>query len=254
LSHNNFGEESGRLLGPAIAENASLKHLILSWNNIRRRGAIAIAKGIEANISIKKLELGWNGFSEDGAKALSKTIKDNEVLEYLDISNNRISTEGAVLITKGLMVNQTLKVLIMKLNPMESAGCFSIIKGLQKNTSTKIELLDFSDIVVDKFFREEYKTFQDTFPHIKVKTGSDELKLKPKIRLHPIVKLKNYIEKNNLKLIDFFNKFDKDGSMIITKQEFRVGLDEIKINLTESELDVLIKALDENDDGEINYR
>jgi Ran GTPase-activating protein (RanGAP) involved in mRNA processing and transport len=47
LSHNNFGEASGKLLGPAIAENTSLKHLILSWNNLRKKGAIAIAKGLQ---------------------------------------------------------------------------------------------------------------------------------------------------------------------------------------------------------------
>jgi Ran GTPase-activating protein (RanGAP) involved in mRNA processing and transport len=46
LSHNNFGEESGKLLGPAIAENASIRELNLGWNNIRRKGALAIAKGL----------------------------------------------------------------------------------------------------------------------------------------------------------------------------------------------------------------
>lgn len=46
MSHNNFGEESGKILGPAIAENISIKNLNLSWNNIRRKGAVAIAKGL----------------------------------------------------------------------------------------------------------------------------------------------------------------------------------------------------------------
>ena len=50
LSHNNFGEAAGKLLGPAISENTCLKHLILSWNNLRRKGAIAIAKGLQVNI------------------------------------------------------------------------------------------------------------------------------------------------------------------------------------------------------------
>jgi Ran GTPase-activating protein (RanGAP) involved in mRNA processing and transport len=47
LSHNNLGEASGKLLGPAISENTSIKHLDLSWNNFRRKGAIAIAKGLQ---------------------------------------------------------------------------------------------------------------------------------------------------------------------------------------------------------------
>jgi hypothetical protein len=62
------------------------------------------------------------------------------------------------------------------------------------------------------------------FPHIEVKTGCDGIKLKPKVKIHPIVKLRNYLEKHHLKLIDFFSKFDKDGSLTVTKEEFRSGL------------------------------
>jgi hypothetical protein len=66
--------------------------------------------------------------------------------------------------------------------------------------------------------------FQGVFPKIEVKTGNDGIKLKPKIAIHPIVKLRNYIEKHHLKLIDFFNKFDKDGSMSVTRDEFQEGI------------------------------
>lgn len=254
LSHNNFGEESGRLLGPAIAENASIKDLNLSWNTIRRKGALAIAKGLGANSTLKKFDISWNGFSQEGAKAFLKTLKENETLEDLDLSNNRIATEGVVFIAKGLMTNQSLIIIRLGMNPFESAGCFSIIKALQKNPTSKLEIIDFSGIIVDKYFREEFKNFKTTFPKIEVKTGCDGIKLKPKITIHPIVKLRNYIEKHHLKLIDFFSKFDKDGSMSVTRQEFQDGVKEIGINLTEDELDKLMNDLDSDGDGEINYR
>ena len=48
---------------------------------------------------------------------------------------------------------------------------------------------------------------------------------KPKAKVHPMVKLMNYIEKNNLKLIDFFSQLDKDGSMCISYEEFEQGLE-----------------------------
>ena len=35
------------VLGPAIAENSSIKELDLSWNSLRRRGATAIAQGVK---------------------------------------------------------------------------------------------------------------------------------------------------------------------------------------------------------------
>lgn len=39
-----------------------------------------------------------------------------------------------------------------------------------------------------------------------------------------MVKLQNYIDKHNLKLIDFFQKFDKDGSMSVSHEEFADGI------------------------------
>ena len=47
LSHNLFGETAGLILGPALSDNSSLKELDLSWNSIRRKGAIALAQGLK---------------------------------------------------------------------------------------------------------------------------------------------------------------------------------------------------------------
>ena len=58
LSHNNFGQISGEVLGPAIAENTCIKELDLSWNCFRRKGAVAIAQGIK--VSLKRATLTGN--------------------------------------------------------------------------------------------------------------------------------------------------------------------------------------------------
>jgi len=253
LSHNSFGEISGKLFGPAISENTSIKTLILSWNNFRNKGAVALAKGLQTNIYMKKFDISWNGIAQDGCKTFWKTLKENEYLEELDISNNRIAAEGAVFISKGLMTNQALKVLKMAKNPMESAGCFAIIKGLQKNQSSKIEEIDFSEILVDKFFIEELDAFRTMYPDVAIKTGCDNLKLKPKNKLHPIIKLKNFMDKHKIKLIDFFNRFDKDGSLSVSHEEFIMGIDELGIKFDEADIKLLIAELDEDGDGEINY-
>ena len=47
LSRNRFGERAGLELGPAISENSSIKYLDLSWNSIRKKGAVAVAQGIK---------------------------------------------------------------------------------------------------------------------------------------------------------------------------------------------------------------
>lgn len=62
-------------------------------------------------------------------------------------------------------------------------------------------------------------------PDIKIHHGGLEPPKKPKPRVHPMTKLQNYITKNNLKLIDFFQKFDTDGSMSVSHAEFREGLE-----------------------------
>ena len=84
LSHNDFGVEGGQKLGPAIGlfvalfilsiehfsslrildkirlnimisisgANDIMESLDLSWNKLRRKGAIAVAKGVKASISL----------------------------------------------------------------------------------------------------------------------------------------------------------------------------------------------------------
>ena len=47
LSHNNLCEAAGMQLGPAISDNASIKELDLSWNHLRRKGAMAVAAGVK---------------------------------------------------------------------------------------------------------------------------------------------------------------------------------------------------------------
>ncbi|KAF6030144.1 LRRC74B [Bugula neritina] len=68
-----------------------------------------------------------------------------------------------------------------------------------------------------------------------------------------MVKLQNYITKHNIKLIDFFKKFDVDGNMSLGNNEFRQALEDLGIKLSEDELETLIGELDKDGDGEINY-
>ncbi|XP_021370386.1 leucine-rich repeat-containing protein 74B-like isoform X4 [Mizuhopecten yessoensis] len=253
LSRNVFGELGGMLLGPAIAENSSLKELDLSWNSLRRKGAIAVAQGIKHNIYMKKISLSWNGFGLDGSVAICDALKNNQTLEEIDLTNNRITAEGAVIIGKGLSVNETLVSIKMGKNPMQSAGCYGICAAILRNPNSIMKELDFSDILVNNDFNDIYKQVQEQCPELKLKHGGMEPPKKPKKPVHPMVKLANYIQKNNLRLVDFFNKFDKDGSMSVTYEEFQQGIEETGIKLSSDEVSQLLLELDSDGDGEINY-
>jgi predicted nucleic acid-binding Zn finger protein len=195
---------------------------------------------------MSSINLSWNGIGNDGAKALGDALKLNAALEVLDITNNRIMTEGSVYLGKGLAVNESLKTLKVTLfyydfheyvinteymnmqmgrNPMQSAGCYAVCAALLRNPNTAVNSIDFSDIMVNSDFLDILKKVQEQTPSLKVRTGGDVAPLRPKAKLHPMMKLKNYIEKNNMRLVDFFNTLDKDRSMGVTRQEFAQGLE-----------------------------
>ncbi|XP_067935060.1 leucine-rich repeat-containing protein 74B-like [Watersipora subatra] len=253
LSHNKFAEMSGVVLGPAIGENSSIQDLDLSWNSLRRKGAVAIAQGLKTNIMIKRLDLSWNGFGVDGSRELGKALMENTTLEELNVTNNRLTTEAAVLLGKGVAVSESLRVLKMGRNPMQSAGCWAVCSAILKNPHVLMKELVFDDVLVNKDFNEIHQELKNLIPDIHVYHGGLEPPKKPKAKLHPMVKVQNYITKHNLKLIDFFRRFDQDGSMSVSHSEFKEGLEDLGIHLQPEELDTLIGELDKDGDGEINY-
>lgn len=253
LSGNKLGPAAGVILGPALAENSSLRHLDLSWNGISHRGAVAIANGIKLNVLMSSINLAFNGFGMDGAKALGDALKVNSALTVLDIPNNRITTEGAVLLGKGLTVNDSLKVLRMGKNPMCSSGCYAIVTAILKNDSSIIEDIDFSDVAVNYDFLQLLMELKEQMPGIRVNYHGETSQKKQKQVIHPMTKLKNFIERKNIRLLDFFNMLDTDHSMSISRKEFSDGIEKSGINLSESEVVILLDFLDKDGDGEIDY-
>ena len=49
--------------------------------------------------------------------------------------------------------------------------------------------------------------------------------LRPKRQVHPMAKLIAYITSHKVQLTDFFQRFDKDGNMNISRDEFKQGLE-----------------------------
>ena len=82
----------------------------------------------------------------------------------------------------------------------------------------------FQDVLVDKDFDTIFEQVRAQLPGVRMRHGGTEPPLKPKVRAHPMLRLMTYIDKNKLRLVDFFNKFDKDGSMSVTHEEFKQGL------------------------------
>ncbi|XP_069614731.1 leucine-rich repeat-containing protein 74B isoform X1 [Ranitomeya imitator] len=253
LSHNMFGDRSGEILGAAIAENTGMLELNLSWNHFRKKGAVAIAKGLGANIFLRVLDLSYNGFGNEGAAALGDALKVNNVLEEVNISNNRVALQGAVRFALSLKENKTLRVLKMARNPIQSDGCFAILKSIQANSESSIESLDFSDIVVNKQFDDLYSVVKTNMPNLSIKLGgnSDMFK-RTTVKADPMIKMKEYMKKNNLQATELFGKVDAEKSSLVTYEDFERNLMNTGIALTKEEIQQLINFLDKDKSGMID--
>lgn len=54
-------------------------------------------------------------------------------------------------------------------------------------------------------------------------------------------------------LLKTFKLYDKNGDGVITKSELKEAITKLKGKVSESELDEMIKEMDENGDGKIDY-
>ncbi|XP_046276996.1 leucine-rich repeat-containing protein 74B isoform X3 [Marmota monax] len=171
----------GETLGPALAENTGLTELNISWNHLRGPGAIVFARGLEANIFLKVLDISFNGFGDSGASAVGEALKANNVLEELNMSNNRISAMGARHLGLGLRVNQTLRILVVSRNPMQTEGCSHLLKSVWDNPASALELLDFSDMQVNREFDDLASSVKVILPGLCIKTGAPRVNYKKEL-------------------------------------------------------------------------
>uniref|UniRef100_A0A8B9RX06 Leucine rich repeat containing 74A n=1 Tax=Accipiter nisus TaxID=211598 RepID=A0A8B9RX06_9AVES len=152
LSHNEFSEKGGQLLGQMLASNTALEILDLSWNHLRRKGTVALGTGLRGNGALKILNLSWNGIGNEGALALGEALKVNNVLVHLDISNNQINDEGAKKLCRGLEVNGKLKILKMASNPLTMEGATALLTSVRKNPKSMMEEINISNVLVNETF------------------------------------------------------------------------------------------------------
>lgn len=65
--------------------------------------------------------------------------------------------------------------------------------------------------------------------------------------------LKNFLLEKRLRAVDLFNCLDKDKTQSVSPDEMLNGLKKFSVPLTEVQLKRLIRILDKDGDGEIDY-
>ena len=252
LNKNKISSDGGKFIGSMLNEQRSLGILDLSWNGLGPRGCKAVLKGLKENIMLKRLNLAWNAIGVDGCKAVSKALRYIGVKE-LDISHNRILCEGAKSLAKGLKTNSCLEVLRVGQNILESAGICVILNAILSNSESKISTLDFSGTDLGQDFFELEKEARQAGRVIKF---LHETKLKDKAAKQltdPREMLKKFLEEHGIHKLDLFEFIDRDTSLSISVDEFRNGLKAAKCGLADFQIDELMRLLDKDNDGEIDY-
>ena len=81
LSNNDLGEKSCIALNNALMVNLGLTDLNLSWNKLRAKGVTHISEGLQPNLGLHYLGLAWVGMQDSGAEAFGAMLKTNHVSE-----------------------------------------------------------------------------------------------------------------------------------------------------------------------------
>ncbi|XP_076071924.1 uncharacterized protein LOC143043549 [Mytilus galloprovincialis] len=265
LKHNKFHERGGEIFAEGLAVNDFLKVLDLSWNHLRLRGATAIGRALQKNRHLEKLDISWNGFHLTGAATISYALTMNTALIELDMSCNRLTDACAKCLIKGIEKNSTLKILRLGKNQMYPVSATELLECIDQSISG-IQLLDLGDqCVMDTFEKlyNEMKKRRDSFKAIygyvwdtnregisQTDVNEDEKDL---IDEDPLLVLFEYARLQNFRLLDMFTILDTDKSGSLDKQEFKDGLEQVKIPMSEPSLNLLIKKMDKDGDGEIDF-
>ncbi|NXD66935.1 LR74A protein, partial [Eolophus roseicapillus] len=256
LSHNEFSEKGGQLLGQMLDSNSKLEILDLSWNHLRRKGAVALGKGLRGNGALKILNLSWNGIGNEGANALAEVLKVNDVLVHLDISNNQINNEGAKKLCRGLEANEKLRILKMAGNPLTMEGATALVLSIRKNSKSMMEEINISNVLVNKTFIKLLDLVYQIHPELNVIYGEVEgcIIMKPRQHPNPMKMIQNYLKERNLRLWDFFRKIDEEGNMKIPVAAFRKAMmQHPSIPMDRIQIAELVHKLDRNRTGVVDY-
>ncbi|EHB14897.1 hypothetical protein GW7_01818 [Heterocephalus glaber] len=181
LAGNSLEEQAAKYLADLLLVHTGLKSLDLSYNQLNDQAAkcqapfpditdnhLAETSMLLANIFLKVLDISYNGFGDLGALAVAEALKANNVLEELNMSS---------LTQDPLSCEATCSAEVSR-NPMQSEGCFGLLKSVRDNPASALELLDFSDIEVNREFDDLASSVKVILPGLCIKKRAHRVEYK----------------------------------------------------------------------------
>ncbi|KAF4038172.1 Leucine Rich repeat [Phytophthora infestans] len=141
LSHNSIGERGGTLLGTMLTNPAcTVRALDVSWNNIRRSGAVALGIAMRSNTSLQTLYMSMNRCGDGGGEQLAAALASNTTLTELDLSHNALTGASAVAFGFFLRQNHSLRTLDMRDNSLGEVGARALLRAIALGSRCEINL------------------------------------------------------------------------------------------------------------------
>ena len=135
FSSNNMTGQIAKDLANIIKNNASLKILDLSDNDLKSLASV-ILQGLKDNSQLKLLALNSNNITGQLAEDLAIVIKNNSGLEGLYLSNNNLKS-SAVVILQALEINTQLGFLHLNNNRMTGQISENLANVIKNNLCLK---------------------------------------------------------------------------------------------------------------------
>ena len=123
-------------IASALAVNAVLNKLVLSFNSIYDEGAIALGEALKSNKTLKELELVYCDIGAEGGKALASALSEGSaVLNKIVLDGNKIKDEGAIALGEALKSNKTLKELALSSCGIGAEGAKALASALSEGSA-----------------------------------------------------------------------------------------------------------------------
>jgi hypothetical protein len=135
------GDDEAEELGAALADNTSLKMLVLSnlleSCSLGARGLRGITEALKTSAIIERLAFVNIRLGDAGAEVLADLLVSTSSLTYLYMESCGVGEAGARSIADALKINSTLGVFQIRGNKIGDAGAAAIADALAKTTSLK---------------------------------------------------------------------------------------------------------------------
>jgi Ran GTPase-activating protein 1 len=140
LSDNSFGGSASTVLQQLLVKQPNLEFLSLGDTSMDDQDLIHISAGLSSDTSTKKLHtliLSGNELTRKGIKHLVKVLKAQKQLRVLRLEENELKNRGAQLIAEALKDHSALEELNLASNSISQKGGLAVINALKHNKVLK---------------------------------------------------------------------------------------------------------------------